>query len=461
MTSTVRLLVLASLFASACAEPPLLELSVVVPEGVDPFTGADEVRVVVTSPGAEAAMSLVDPQTLDISLELDVAGEYGQVVLEASAGGALIARGETPSFTLRPVDDAFGLLVGRAGAVAQLATRLREPRAAMLVAPLPAVGFLVAGGHDATGQPSGAVDIYDYWTHELAGVSTVMPEARAEGIAVSCGSTCALIALGRNAQGLASTFLSYGGGWAQLSDGLDAGLRRRRAAVAPLEDGSYLIVGGLGLNDEALNSMLRLRPGSGIEPTFTPLGQPARAARDNPAVASTGTAVVVVGGQAADGVVGEIVYPETEQTLELTFEGAAPVSGTAAAVLSSGKIVVVGGRDASGALIADGWIVDPLTQTVTHVANALAVPRAGHVAMVAKDQVLVLGGEDASGSSSSFEVLSASLRSLDLGEAPGARTETGAVHVGGGSVLLFGGLDGNGDGVAPVGLFESGEKTNL
>jgi len=449
-------LVLVTLIGS-CAEPALLELSLVVPEGVDPLSGADEVRVRVTRTEGQSTTTLADPQALDLSFDVEVAGEYGQVLLEAYSGGALIARGETPSFTLRPLDDAFGLLVGRAGEVSSLKTHLDAPRAAMLVAPLPSIGFLVAGGHDAAGLPSSAAEIYDHWNHTCTTLSTALPEARAEGVAVSCGSACALIALGRNRDGLASSFLSYSGAWAQIADGLDASLRRRRAAVAALEDGSYLVVGGLNSTDEPMNSMLRLRTGGGVEPGFTLLSQPMREARDEPAVASTGTAVVVVGGQAVEGLAGEVVYLASGETLALALGGQAPSVGAAAVALANGKVAIIGGRDPSGQLLADGWLVDPLTRDVTHVENALNVARAGHIAMVVNGQIVVIGGEDMSGISSSFEILSESLRSLEVKEAPGPRAQAHAVAVGAGSFLLFGGLDATGQPVSAVGLFETGQ----
>src|SRR5437868_3592107 len=81
-----------------------------------------------------------------------------------------------------------------------------------------------------------------------------------------------------------------------------------------------------------------------------------------------------------------------------------PCSAHVATPLSDGRILITGGRDAAGTILAAAEIFDPATQKSMAVAS-LGTPRVAHTATVLKDgRVLVAGGSDASGPLASAEI---------------------------------------------------------
>ena len=84
---------------------------------------------------------------------------------------------------------------------------------------------------------------------------------------------------------------------------------------------------------------------------------------------------------------------------------ATPRTGHTATALSDGRILITGGRDADGHLVAASEIFDPETQTSSASAT-LHTARVDHSATVLADgRVLVAGGTGASGALSSAEIL--------------------------------------------------------
>jgi hypothetical protein len=81
-----------------------------------------------------------------------------------------------------------------------------------------------------------------------------------------------------------------------------------------------------------------------------------------------------------------------------------PRTGHTATTLSDGRILVTGGRDADGHLVAGSEIFDPETQT-SSASAALHTARVDHSATVLADgRVPVAGGTGASGALSSAEI---------------------------------------------------------
>src|SRR5438552_5860684 len=99
-------------------------------------------------------------------------------------------------------------------------------------------------------------------------------------------------------------------------------------------------------------------------------------------------------------VVGASSSPQVEQLDPL----AVPRTAHVATALSDGRILITGGRDAAGTILAAAEIFDPATQKSTAVAS-LGTPRVAHTATVLKDgRVLVAGGSDANGPLASAEI---------------------------------------------------------
>src|SRR5205807_2498843 len=98
--------------------------------------------------------------------------------------------------------------------------------------------------------------------------------------------------------------------------------------------------------------------------------------------------------------VGASSSPQVEQFDPL----AVPRTAHVATALSDGRILITGGRDAAGTILAAAEIFDPATKISTAVAS-LGTPRVAHTTTVLKDgRVLVAGGSDASGPLASAEI---------------------------------------------------------
>src|SRR5438874_5241865 len=98
--------------------------------------------------------------------------------------------------------------------------------------------------------------------------------------------------------------------------------------------------------------------------------------------------------------VGASSSPQVEQFDPL----AVPRTAHVATALSDGRILITGGRDAAGTILAAAEMFDPTTQKSTAIAS-LGSPRVAHTATVLKDgRVLVAGGSDANGPLASAEI---------------------------------------------------------
>src|SRR5439155_2820964 len=123
-----------------------------------------------------------------------------------------------------------------------------------------------------------------------------------------------------------------------------------------------------------------------------------------------------------------------------------PRTGQTATALSDGLILITGGRDADGNLVAASEIFDPETQTSSASAS-LNTARVDHTATVLADgRVLIAGGTGASGALSSAEIFDPA--NADAGfqmvasPMTSARTGHTATLLNNGSVLIAGGESG-------------------
>ncbi len=437
----------------ACGDPAVLDLTVVTPEGTDPFTGADAVRLWVSNPASSTSSQISNASDVSLELDIEVESAAGTITLEALAKGKLLARGETPPMILRPADQQLSLMVARAGELSTLRPRLASTAIGMASTVLPSLGVLLAGGKDGGGAAVSTASAYNFFTHKVEPLPA-LPAARAGAVAARCGSTCGVVALGGDGAGLATTMVRYDGkSWASYKDGLDPATRRTGAGLASLGDGTYLVAGGAGAGGTALDTFLRLRPGTvASSPTLEALPSRARAARKSPALAVGTGAVVIAGGQAKGEGSCEVFFLATLSSRAVTLAGGADLaSGAAAATLSDGRVALVGGRDHAGALLRDAWIVDPSTLQVTHVKEALSAGRADHRVIRVDTHLVVVGGRVDAGLATQAELLDAgtlkSLRKVTM-LTPRAGHSLQLLGVRGGgagrSLLVAGGADGKG-----------------
>src|SRR5438094_5392756 len=122
-----------------------------------------------------------------------------------------------------------------------------------------------------------------------------------------------------------------------------------------------------------------------------------------------------------------------------------PRTAHVATALTDGRILITGGRDSAGNIVAVSEIFDPATETSTASAT-LTTPRVDHTATLLPDgKVLVAGGTGASGSVTSAEIFDPSnpaagfrMLSATMGAARARHTAT---LLNSGQVLIAGGDD--------------------
>ena len=126
-----------------------------------------------------------------------------------------------------------------------------------------------------------------------------------------------------------------------------------------------------------------------------------------------------------------------------------------ASALSDGRVLITGGRNTAGVVIADAEIFDPATGQSTAVAP-MATARVEHTATLLKNgRVLIAGGRNATGSLSSAEIFDPSTATFSAvsGSMHLARARHTATLLSSGKVLIAGGdvdptpVDPNGTGV--------------
>src|SRR6266581_4582037 len=122
-----------------------------------------------------------------------------------------------------------------------------------------------------------------------------------------------------------------------------------------------------------------------------------------------------------------------------------PRTGHAATVLADGRVLITGGRDSAGTIVATAEIFDPATETSTAV-GTLVTARVSHTAtLLPNGRVLIAGGTSATGSLSSAEIFDPSsptggfrMLSATMGAARARHTATlltdGTVLIAGGDV---------------------------
>ena len=124
---------------------------------------------------------------------------------------------------------------------------------------------------------------------------------------------------------------------------------------------------------------------------------------------------------------------------------AVPRTGHAATALADGRVLITGGRDSAGTIVATAEVFDPANQTSTAI-GMLNTPRIDHTAtLLADGRVLIAGGTSVSGALKSAEIFDPAnpgagfrILSATMGAARARHTAT-RLHDG--TVLIAGGDD--------------------
>lgn len=348
------------------------------------------------------------------------------------------------------------------------ATVLRDGRVLLAGGSNGAVGLASVEIHDpATGNNGMAASMAGPRVDHTA---TLLPDGRV--LVVGGRATPA----GNDALATADLYDPHTNSWSSAGSVVAAGGSARHGHSATLlPDGSVLVAGGTNATgvaggDGGLLRAVRYLPGSG---TWLAAGTLPDEKSGHVAVLLPNAHVLVVGGRTRNGAIGggsSRYRPDTG-----TWESGGPIiprAAIAASFLADGRLLFTGGVDANGpsaaACVWDWQDVNGI-QNPCIGAPALLLPtaRAGHSSTLLPDgRVLVAGGRDASGALASTALLHAP-RSHPFNDAetavwrssaslPAARSAPRAVLLGDGRVALFGGADNGGIPQASVQLFDPG-----
>ncbi|MFH1131832.1 MAG: kelch repeat-containing protein [Pseudomonadota bacterium] len=431
-------------FVLGCSNPFLLDLTIVVPEGPDPLSGVDHVRLGVSNPVGEDLFEVVDPRQLQVEIEIDAKNTIGTVFLEGFSGGELVARGETPPLLFEPSNGGFSLLVASVGVSSVLRPRLESAGKNMLSILLMGMGLLLVGGETGEGRLLDSAVLYDFFDHRLIEVEA-LPEKRKGAVAAVCGAGCGVVFLGEKEDGsLANSLMRFdGNGWKVFADDLAPGERRKDASTVLLPDGNYLVLGGVGVADELKNYLL-LEPGADVTlPKLRVFGAGGLVSRTKPAVAATnGSTVLVAGGQKSGEIEAELYFHLSGSVQRIELPGPDLADGAAAVALDDGRIVLVGGRDESGQALRDAWVVETASGEVKHLPQTLAQGRFGLQIVGSGETLVVIGGFTDTGLAPQVEFLATKDLSL-LRETPlqVPRASHVVEPLSPGSLLVVGGAD--------------------
>ncbi|MER7772294.1 DUF6603 domain-containing protein [Kitasatospora sp. NPDC096140] len=179
--------------------------------------------------------------------------------------------------------------------------------------------------------------------------------------------------------------------------------------------------------------------------SWSAAGSPPTAARGVEAVRLTSGKVLVAGGEDATG--GALAAAALFDPVSATWTAAPPPAtarrGHGTTRLGDGRVVVTGGRSADGGVLGTAEVFDPAPGTWTPTANALATARHGHAATALTDgRLLVTGGTDGAGRAlATVELLDPVTRTWSATgpSMTDARTGHRAVLLKTGKVLVVGG----------------------
>ncbi len=426
-----------------------VELDVVSPGTGSVFAGLTTVRLSVVREGAAVLMKegpVGAAGQIDVDLSIPATGVLGDVRLEGlDAAGTVKVRGRLPPMELVSSTGVLKLWVAPVGASAKLPATLPVAVAKPAGVALPA-GALLAGGAAAGDVASTQMLIWNQFFLELQ-PGAALPGARKGLCAVGTDVLGGVLLFGGADDTGAvkadlwrfDTTAPPMGTYSSIAVPELAALARRDARAVQLGD-LALVAGGSTATGSADGALLIELPSVTASGRATFISATARSA---PALAASGGGVVVAGGGPAER------FLATPTPAFSPISGPAvleTITGSAAATLPDGRVVIAGGRLGIGASGNPSsrslFVYAPTpTPTITELPDALATGRTDATVTVVGGELLVAGGRDMLFSPlADAEVFDATtLARLRVIPLSGPRFDHTAILLGNGTVLLAGG----------------------
>lgn len=402
--------------------------------------------------GNTVSWTIGDPPALDIASF--PGGTRALAVEIIGNGGATRAVGLTPPFSLADLDDGDELWVVMAPRRGVCPTAsMATPRAGLLMARAGG-GALIAGGTDSDGEPVANAAYYDPARATFVDLGEDVYGDPETGLA---GATMTELASGR-------VVLAGGGAPAyQIFDPISGtfdGARflaepRAHHAAAALSDGRLFLAGGCA----ALAADGTCAPGSALTTTaileadsgdLIPGPTLARPRIDGHAFVLAGDRVVLIGGTDESG-----AAVTTSEHIDLGAGTSADIAGPTG---DTGALLAAGGlltafAPAKGVPAAAAAVIAPRADTAAPVAAGARFRAGATLTALASGRVLVVGGGDAS-EPALYLPASGQFLGLDMAAAdslPGR--DHAAVRLASGAVLIAGGRGGDGRALAGAWIF--------
>jgi hypothetical protein len=419
---TLPLIAVVGTLASACGGDAPIDITVIAPDGGDPFLGPDAANNAIVylddngmSPRTTLPVDAMGHFAVDI--QPHVATEESRLIIEAWRGSELVGSGATPPIVWSGVaGHSAAVLMHRRDTLIPAPDAFATGRAEFQLVPYNA-GFVAAITVPRGSTDARVVDYYDLFTHVRGSMAQQVPAGFDDDTAIVTISSQWLLVRG-------SDVVRYSGssmlpvstdGIATVPDGQPLG---STAVGDPTSlDGAAWLVGGHDTagNPVAFVDRVEENDTNTVVWTQYPSAQQLATPRAHPDVivlreptTTTAPLWLVVGGQAhASDPMMELCQPGgSVPTLGIptTVTPRTGATGVCIAVDAVGcsAALVLGGRDASGAAVADDVLVDGVcarandtSHCVTSVASLFAHRRSGARAAWAEGgRVLVVGGHD-------------------------------------------------------------------
>ncbi len=406
------------------------------------------VRMVLSNPFTVVDAERGPDGSFDLTLDVIAEGPNGEILFQGfDADDTLIAYGRSPGLPIAAIDASIAIYVGAPRTLAEAPVTLGVARTEIGSVGLE-YGVLLAGGRDRDGAPTSDLTIYNVYDHDLQRGED-LPEARA-GAIVGAGLTgYAYVFGGEDADGdprgnlwRFDTTVAPDGAWLEIDDTPE--LARAGASIAPLGSDAFLVTGtppvlleGLILRATAFETPAEL---GGLATSVQRLDEPGAPIYTLLVGDGAGpTGIVRLASGSFDEEPGPLDAQRTGHTVLPTVDD---------------QVLVVGGADASGPL-RSAIRCDPATRTYTPIPDLLAIPRIDAAIAATASYLLVAGGRDAAGDLLADAELFDLATLEPLGTIPMVVPRVGAIArpLPNQQILIVGGVDASGEPVELIELF--------